>query len=230
MTARILVNVFAQTLYQPLAASLLPALIERAEQNDFQGVLALTGGGGDPEDPAMAVGMQLSVLCAEDAPRISAEEAKKEADGTLFGPHVMRMQREACAFWPRGSVDASFYEPVQSSIPTLIMSGEIDPVTPPVWGEAIAKTLPNSKHIVMPGTGHTAGGTGCGRRLIKAFIDAGTVREPRHQSASTKQTRPPYFVTPAGSGSHRRQGHGRIQAENDPRREPAQAVRRGARR
>jgi hypothetical protein len=160
-------------------------------------VLALSGGGDDPEDPAMAVGMQLSVICAEDAPRISAEEAKQQADGTLFGPHVMRMQRDACAFWPRGSVDPSFYEPVQSSIPTLIMSGEIDPVTPPVWGEAIAKTLPNSKHIVMPGTGHTAGGTGCGRRLIKAFIDAGTV-ENLDTSCVDKQTRPPYFVTPAG--------------------------------
>ena len=197
MTARILVNVFAQTLYQPLSASLLPALIERAEQNDFQGVLALMGGGGDPDDPGMAVGMQLSVICAEDAPRISAEEAKQEADGTLFGPHVMRMQRDACAFWPRGSVEASFYEPVQSSIPTLILSGEIDPVTPPVWGEAIAKTLPNSRHIVMPGTGHTAGGTGCGRRLIKAFIDAGTVQN-LDTSCVDKQTRPPYFVTPAG--------------------------------
>ena len=32
----------------------MPALIERAEQNDFQGVLALIGGGGDPEDPMMA--------------------------------------------------------------------------------------------------------------------------------------------------------------------------------
>ena len=145
----------------------------------------------------MAIGMQLSVICAEDAPRISPEEAKKEAEGTLFGPHVMRMQRDACAFWPRGGVEPSFYEPVQSSLPTLIMSGEIDPVTPPVWGEAIAKTLPNSKHIVMPGTGHTAGGTGCGRRLIKAFIDAGTV-ENLDTSCVERQSRPPYFVTPAG--------------------------------
>ncbi len=197
MTAPILANVFSGTLYQPLSASLLPALIERAEQNDFQGVLALAGGGGDPEDPMMAVGMHLSVICAEDAPRISAEEAKQEAEATLFGPHLMRMQRDACAFWPRGSVEASFYEPVQSSIPTLIMSGEIDPVTPPVWGDAIAKTLPNSKHIVMPGTGHTAGGTGCGRRLIKAFIDAGTVQN-LDTTCVDKQTRPPYFVTPAG--------------------------------
>ena len=197
MTARLILTAFAATLYQPLSASLIPALVERAEQNDFQGVLALMGSGGDPEEPMMAIGMQLSVICAEDAPRISPEEAKKEAESTLFGPYVMRLQSEACEFWPRGSVEPSFYEPVQSSIPTLIMSGEIDPVTPPVWGDAIAKTLPNSKHIVMPGTGHTAGGTGCGRRLIKAFIDAGTAQN-LDTSCVDKQTRPPYFVTPAG--------------------------------
>ena len=107
--------------------------------------------------------------------------------------------RRALADAPPGAtdVDASFYEPVQSSIPALILSGDIDPITPPVWGEEVAKTLPNSRHIVVPGTGHTAGGTGCGRRLIKAFIDAGTA-----QSLDTgcvdKMTRPPYFITPAG--------------------------------
>ncbi|HEX6216487.1 MAG TPA: hypothetical protein VFZ38_16750, partial [Vicinamibacterales bacterium] len=49
----------------------------------------------------------------------------------------------------------------------------------------------------MPGTGHTAGGTGCGRRLIKAFIDAGSAQN-LDTSCVDKQTRPPYFVTPAG--------------------------------
>ena len=197
MTARIVANVIFATLYQPLAASLLPAIIARAEQDDFQGVLALAGANDSGAAPNMSVGMQLSVICAEDAPRISAEEAAKEAEGTVFGPYVLRLQREACRFWPRGNVDASFYEPVQSSIPTLIMSGEIDPVTPPVWGEQIAKTLPNSQHIVMPGTGHTAGGTGCGRRLIKAFVDAGTAAG-LDTGCVDRITRPPYFVTPAG--------------------------------
>ena len=197
MTARIVTNVFTAALYQPLAASLIPALIERAEHDDFQGVLALAGMNDAGGDPNMSVGMQLSVICAEDAPRITDAEADKQAEGTIFGPHVMRMQREGCRFWPRGTVDASFYEPVQSSIPTLIMSGQIDPVTPPVWGEEIARTLPNSKHIVMPGAGHTAGGTGCGRRLIKAFIDAGT-HAALDTSCVDKITRPPYFVTPAG--------------------------------
>jgi pimeloyl-ACP methyl ester carboxylesterase len=197
MTARIVANVLTATLYQPLAASLVPALIARAERNDFQSMLALTGmnDGGGPRN--MSVGMQLAVICAEDGPRVTPEEARKQAEGTLFGLHVMRLQREACAFWPRGSVDAAFYEPVQSSIPTLILSGDIDPVTPPVWGEEVAKTLPNSRHIVMPGTGHTAGGTGCGRRLIKAFIDAGSAAG-LDDSCVKSITRPPYFITPAG--------------------------------
>lgn len=217
MTARIVANVFAVTLYQPLAASLIPALVARAEQDDFQGVLALAGTG-DPGEPNMSVGMQLSVICAEDSPRFSADEAKKHAEGSLFGPYVMRLQQEACTFWPRGEVDASYYQPVQSPIPTLIMSGEIDPVTPPVWGEEIARTLPNSRHIVIPGTGHTAGGTGCGRRLIKAFIDAGRA-DSLDTSCVQKVTRPPYFVTPAGPDP----GSGSDQS----RRSPAQNVSKG---
>jgi len=217
MTARIVTNVFTAALYQPLAASLIPALIERAEKDDFQGVLALAGmndGGGEPN---MSIGMQLSVICAEDAPRITDAEAEQEAEGSMFGPHVMRVQREGCRFWPRGTVEASFYEPVQSSIPTLIMSGQLDPVTPPVWGEEIAKTLPNSKHIVMPGAGHTAGGTGCGRRLIKAFIDAGT-HAALDTSCVDKVTRPPYFVTPAGPdpGASRRGPPAKTQGEGPP--------------
>jgi pimeloyl-ACP methyl ester carboxylesterase len=196
MTPRLLMNVFAATLYQPLAASLIPALVDRAEKDDFQGVFALATGGSSDE-PNMSVGMQLSVICAEDAPRITPEESTQESAGTMFGPYVMRMQQQACMMWPRGTVEASFYEPVRSSIPTLILSGEIDPVTPPVWGEEIARTLPNSRHVVLPGTGHTAGGTGCGRRLIKAFIDAGTAQN-LDTGCVGKVTRPPYFVTPAG--------------------------------
>jgi pimeloyl-ACP methyl ester carboxylesterase len=196
MTARSVANVLASTLYIPIASSLIPALIERAEQNDFQGLLALAtlGSGGEPN---MSVGMQLAVTCAEDAPKITADDLTKESEGSMFGPYVMRMQQEACAFWPRGTVDASFYEPVTSAVPTLVMSGEIDPVTPPVWGESILKHLSNAKHVVIPGTGHTAGGTGCGMRIIKNFIARGTT-EGLDTSCVANVKRPPFFVTPAG--------------------------------
>jgi pimeloyl-ACP methyl ester carboxylesterase len=209
MEARVVASIVMMTLYQPLAASLVPALIERAEQNDFQSMLALATMNDTGATPNMSVGMQLSVLCAEDGPRITPEEAKKEAEGTLFGLHVMRLQREACAFWPRGTVDASFYEPVQSNVPALILSGDIDPVTPPSWGDQVARTLPNSVHVVLPGTGHTAGTTTCGRRLIKSFVDAGTAAS-LDTVCVNHLTRPPYFTTPAGpdprSGAVSRRG------------------------
>jgi len=112
----------------------------------------------------------------------------------------MRLQTDACTFWPHGSVDESFYLPVSSSVPTLVMSGEIDPVTPPVWGESITRTLSNSKHIVMPGTGHTAGGSGCGMRIIRNFITLGTL-DGLDTSCVANVKRPPFFVTPAGPSS-----------------------------
>ncbi len=196
-TARHLANILAGTLYIPVASSLIPAMIERAEQDDFQGLIALAsiGDGGGP--PNMSVGMQLSVICAEDAPRITPADVAKESEGSLFGPYVMRLQQDACTFWPRGQVDDAFYEPVTSAVPTLVMSGEIDPVTPPVWGEEVARHLSNSKHIVMPGTGHTAGGTGCGLRIIRAFLDKGDA-DGLDTSCLASAKRPPFFVTPAG--------------------------------
>ncbi|MGE3492838.1 MAG: alpha/beta fold hydrolase [Vicinamibacterales bacterium] len=196
-TARHLANILAGTLYIPVASTLIPAMIERAEQNDFQGLLALASIGDGGGEPNMSVGMQLSVICAEDAPRITPADVAKESAGSMFGPYVMRMQQDACAFWPRGEVEAAFYEPVTSAVPTLVMSGEIDPVTPPVWGEEITRHLPNSKHIVMPGTGHTAGGTGCGLRIIRAFLDKGDT-DGLDTGCMANAKRPPFFVTPAG--------------------------------
>jgi len=197
MTARILANVFAGALYVPLGASLIPAIVARAEANDFQGVLALSSlmDSGGPRN--MSIGMQLSVICSEDAPRFTPADVAEASAGSLFGPYVMTLQQQACAFWPRGAVDESFYEPVASAIPTLILSGEIDPVTPPSWGEAIAATLPNSRHLVMAGTGHTAGGTSCGLRIIRNFIAAGTT-ENLDAGCAANAHRPPFFVSPAG--------------------------------
>ena len=197
MSARALANILASTLYIPIASSLIPALVERAEQNDFQGLLALASIGDNGSPSNMSVGMQLSVICAEDAPRITPADVAKESAGSLFGPYLMRLQQDACAFWPRGEVPDSFYDPVTSSVPTLVMSGEIDPVTPPVWGEETATHLSASKHLVMPGTGHTAGGTGCGVRIIRAFLNKGHA-EGLDTSCMANVKRPPFFVTPAG--------------------------------
>jgi pimeloyl-ACP methyl ester carboxylesterase len=199
--ARILANVIVQALYSPIMTTLVPAIVAAAEKNDFQSMLALAGlGGGD--EPNMSIGMQLSVICAEDAPKNTADDMKKGSESTLFGKYVMSIQQQACTFWPRGKVDESFYEPVKSAIPTLVMSGEDDPVTPPTWGEQAAATLSNSKHVIMPGTGHTAGGTGCGQRIMREFIEEGSPAA-LDTSCVDKVKRPAFFLSPAGPDPNR---------------------------
>ena len=85
--------------------TLVPAIVVAAEKNDFQSMLALAsmGGGGEPN---MSIGMQLSVICAEDAPKNTPDDLQKESESTLFGKYVMTIQQQACTFWPRGKVDA----------------------------------------------------------------------------------------------------------------------------
>jgi pimeloyl-ACP methyl ester carboxylesterase len=195
--ARVLANVIVTALYSPMMTALVPAIVVAAEKNDFQSMLALAGTGGGGDSPNMSLGMQLSVICAEDAPKNTPEDIKKGSESTLFGKYVLTIQQEACGFWPRGKVDDSFYEPVTSAIPTLVLSGEVDPVTPPSWGDQVASTLSNSKHIIIPGTGHTAGGTGCGQRIMREFIEEGSPAD-LEASCATRVRRPAFFLSPAG--------------------------------
>jgi pimeloyl-ACP methyl ester carboxylesterase len=193
--ARVVASILFSALYSPLTGSIVPALVGHAEHNEFQSffALGLAGEGGEN----MSVGMQLSVLCSEDAPRVTPADVQQAAAGTLFGTYLLSNQLDACAMWPRGAVDTSYYEPVVSDVPALVLSGDIDPVTPPAWGESVVKTLKNGRHITVPGTGHGVIGTTCGQQLVQEFID-GASSVSLDVSCVRSIKRPPFFVTPAG--------------------------------
>ena len=192
---RFVASVIFGALYQPVTASILPTLLDRAEHNDFQGLLALAAAGGS--DDNMSVGMQLSVLCAEDAPRVTDADIARETAKTLFGANLLTSEVRACDFWPRGHVDPSYYQPVVSDIPTLVLSGDLDPVTPPTWGKEVASHLSHAKHVEVPASGHGVIGTACGWSLVQTFIDRGSVDE-LDTSCVKDAHRPPFFLTPAG--------------------------------
>jgi pimeloyl-ACP methyl ester carboxylesterase len=193
--ARFVSGVIFGALYAPLAASLIPELVARAERNDFQGLVAL-GLINEPAAENMSTGMQLSVLCAEDAHRSTPEEVEREAAGTVFGTHLMSLVR-ACSFWPAGDVAEPFYTPVMSAKPVLVFSGALDPITPPSWGESVTSTLSNSRHIVVPGSGHISLGSGCVMRLMTQFIETADPKS-LDPSCLAGLKRPPFFVSPAG--------------------------------
>ena len=183
-------------LYSPLTASLVPTLIARAEQNDFQNMLALAYASEASDN--MSVGMQLSVLCSEDATRVTTDDVDRQSAGTVFGLHLLRGQLKACAMWPHGKIDDAYFKPVVSDVPALVLSGDLDPVTPPGWGDAVAQHLRNARHITVPATGHGVLSTPCGQELIDDFIEHGSA-EGLDVGCVTRVRRPPFFLTPSGA-------------------------------
>lgn len=181
-------------LYDPSTASLAPLLVESALDGDFGPLLVFA----DPASgPQIAPGMFLSVLCAEDLPFVGEDEAEAAAEETVFGAFLVEGMREACRVWPRGELPPGYREPVVSDAPALILSGELDPVTPPRWGEHAAKTLSRSRHLVAPGAAHGTLGSGCAPRLVAEFLDAA---DPEALDASCLETldRPAFWRSATG--------------------------------
>jgi pimeloyl-ACP methyl ester carboxylesterase len=166
-------------LYSPVPAGRIPLFLHLARRGNYEPLtqaafffrknLVATGSNG----------MYLSVTCAEDLPSIKPEEADKLAEHTVLGSYRYDQQSEACALWPTAKVDPSYAEPVRSDKPVLIVTGEWDPVTPPSQGDAAAKTLSNSLHIVVPHGAHGLNGLeniNCLDGLLTTFIERGTVK------------------------------------------------------
>jgi pimeloyl-ACP methyl ester carboxylesterase len=122
----------------------------------------------------LALGMLLCVTCAEDLDRITEEEIIEIAAGTDMGDGRVRQQKAVCEFWPRSEIPDDYGEPVRVDVPVLLISGNLDPVTPPRFGEDVARNMPNSLHLVSPGA-HVVGNQ-CLRSIQKQFLETGTVK------------------------------------------------------
>ena len=197
ITHTLLAAVVRGVLYQPAQAALVPLLIGRAEAGDYGPLVALGVGWGEAVSEAMSQGMMLSVLCNEDVPRFTEADVIERARGTFLGARIIQEFRDACAVWPHASAPPGFGEPVRSDRPVLLLSGELDPVTPPAWADEAAKTLPNSARFTTPGMGHGVSMIGCAPRLISDFLDK---PEPKSLDGGClqRQKRPPFFASFAG--------------------------------
>jgi pimeloyl-ACP methyl ester carboxylesterase len=80
-------------------------------------------------------------------------------------------QYHACRYWASGEAPAAFREPVESSLPTLLLAGEFDPVTPPEWAELAAETLSGAELFIFPAIGHGVLDSHlCAADLVRAFL------------------------------------------------------------
>jgi pimeloyl-ACP methyl ester carboxylesterase len=164
--------------YAPETAALLPLLVSHAQQrSNLETIAAQYLMISDSLSSSISDGMSTSVLCSEDAAFLSAQEAAAANAGTYYGDIQIKEFNVACSVWPRGDIPPNFHEPVISDIPTLLLSGEVDPVTPPENGRQVAQTLSNSLHLIAPGQGHNVIPRGCLPLLADDFLETASFTE-----------------------------------------------------
>ena len=125
----------------------------------------------------VSIGMQYSVQCYEENSFATLEEVTAAASeypalepfftySINIGPQALTV----CEQWGAGEADAIENENIISDIPTLILAGEYDPITPPAWGQEVSANLSTSYFLQFPGVGHGASLAGeCPIAVMEAF-------------------------------------------------------------
>lgn len=124
-------------------------------------------------DRSFASGMYYSVMCAEDADFTLDELALDRVDA----PIAKAQKRDTASFldlcqkWNVPQLGPEADAPIRSNVPTLVLSGDFDPITPPPFGQAAAETISPSYVFEFPAYGHGAMTSGnCPNALIDAFV------------------------------------------------------------
>ncbi len=164
-------------MYMITGAREIPWIVTRAAQGDFAPFLELMIPEDFNEPPWLAEGLYLSITCAEDIPFIDTAEARESYGGTYFGDYRVTQQTNAARHWPRGILPAGYQDSFTSDVPTLIISGYYDPITPPGFAEEVRRLLPNSRLLTISSMAHIPAGMTneeCITDLINRFFLTGT--------------------------------------------------------
>ncbi len=156
--------------YAPQTAALLPLLIDAAHTGNIVPLAAQSRMLTAALDAELNLPMHNAVVCTEDAP-LFPSEPPAELDATYLGASVFDGLTAVCSVWPIGELDPDLRAPIAADLPVLILSGDTDPITPPGYGERVAATLVNARHIVAAGQGHGLAGVGCVPRLMREFLN-----------------------------------------------------------
>ncbi|RBP52823.1 alpha/beta hydrolase [Arenicella xantha] len=196
LTEQHLFGVIRMLPYATEGLALLPLLVDHAYQGDYTALAAqylliersMTDG--------FAMGMQYSVMCAEDYPFVN-ESDHAGVEDTYMSDAIRKSVEVACKVWPQGTMDEDFRDPFESSVPVLILSGETDPITPPENGERAHTMLANSRHLVVPAHGHGVISRGCVPALARDFVVAANF-EDFNPTCIERERAMPFFVDSTG--------------------------------
>lgn len=186
--------------YHPNTVAILPLLISEAANKNYQPLAAQFQMTISGLSDSIALGMHNAVMCTEDAPFISPELADSETlESSYMGPMQAESLQAICTVWPAGPIDDDFKEPLATDIPTLLLSGSADPITPPLYADIAARNLRKAWLLTGERQGHGQIGVGCMPRILERFISNGGLDlEAGDTECFDKSFVMPFFLDYAG--------------------------------
>jgi pimeloyl-ACP methyl ester carboxylesterase len=157
-------------LYSPADSRRLPFLIHGAYQGRWEPFIARRNVASDfAADGAIAGVMHLAVVCAEDYPRLTPQLLAEDVRDAFLSAPLIQRRAALCELMKVPVVP--YRAPATIGAPVLMLSGALDPVTPPRRAEAAAKYMARAQHLVVANAGHGILQLGCTPRLLREFLD-----------------------------------------------------------
>ena len=166
MTSTVLGGAVRMLLYSDETRAVLPQLLRSAVQGDFRPLAGMAVMAFSQLDGAIHVPVNIAVLCAEDVPFLSVASRTIDA---LFDDDSAAMVAACKAFTP---AVVKAFRPGPSSTPTMLLSGQFDPITPPHHARRAEALFSNHRHLVVGGHGHNVLPRGCIPGLVAETLVA----------------------------------------------------------
>ena len=185
---------FRTLLIAPSGQRAVPALVTELSTGDTRRFLEMIGGNG----PSLfAEGAYLTIECTEGTNRISAAEIEAATDDTFLGRYRADEQLRACSAWPGTEVPESFFEPVVSDVPLLLLAGGRDHTLTTESAHAIAKGFRHSRLVIVEEMGHVPDAISNLECLDRIMLDFLAAPLARPETGCVRDMRAPPFVVPA---------------------------------
>ncbi len=203
LTPSLIANWVRMALYSRELSALLPLAIQHAAKKDYSIIGNMAYTAQDGLEGHLAYGMHITMLCHEDffAQPINKAEAIQGIYPSMPLNGLNDFQSLCKDLPPLPKGFEADYLPLTSKVPTLLLSGQFDPITPAFWGDWASQRLTQNLHWVVPGGHHGVSGLGCIPGQIAYFIETGSLNEldkSCHQSYHASR----FFIDAAGPALH----------------------------
>jgi pimeloyl-ACP methyl ester carboxylesterase len=189
----------------------VPAIIhDLATGEGTKAALALLAG--RPPSGLVGYGLAYGVFCREQAAFTSAAQVAARAKQALptFPDAVLALVPQLpypftdCAAWTVPAAGAAVHQPATTDVPTLLLSGSLDAITPPRWADVAASTLGNVRHLIVPGAGHDVmvWAPACAVAMMRSFLaDPGQADDRCLADLQVAPFDPPAPTPPSATGA-----------------------------